>query len=324
MMQRQATAEQTTQGPSAEAAGRQMRIATTAAVAVAALLIAAKLAAWLVTGSVAVMSSLIDSILDAGASLINLLAVRHALTPADREHRFGHGKAEALAGLAQSAFIAGSALFLLFEAVERLLEPRPVAQSGIGIAVIAFSMATTFGLVTYQRAVVRRTGSLAISADSLHYKGDLLANGAVIAALLAVEHLGWLYADPLLALAIAGYILYGATRIVRIALDQLMDRELPDEQRERIKAIVHAHPEVLSLHDLRTRASGLNCFIQLHLELRPEISLMEAHRISDEVERRILEAFPDAEVMIHQDPEGIDEERAIFPGPREHGGPAGG
>lgn len=221
-----------------------MRRATYASVIVAALLIAAKLAAWLVTGSVSLLASLVDSLLDALASLVNLLAVRHALTPADDEHRFGHGKAEALAGLGQAALIAGSALFLVMESIDRLLRPQPVEQSLAGIAVMVFSIVMTAALVLYQRHVVKQTGSLAVSADRLHYVGDLATDLAVIAALLlASRGADFAWFDPVCALAIAAVILKSAVDIVRGALHHLMDREMADADREQILAVVRAHPE---------------------------------------------------------------------------------
>jgi ferrous-iron efflux pump FieF len=283
-----------------------MRLATHAAVGVAAVLIAAKLAAWLLTGSVALLTSLVDSVLDLVASVLNLLAVRHALEPADREHRFGHGKAEALAGLGQGAFITGSAVFLIFEAVGRLIEPRPVVQGAVGIGVMLFSIAVTLALVLFQNRVVRRTGSVAISADTLHYKSDLLTNLGVIAALALATQLGWQLADPLIAIAIALYILRGAFGIFRESYDHLMDREFPEEMRRRISEIVLAHPDSRAMHDLRTRWSGNRAFIQFHLELDPYISLLQAHRIADEIEVKIVEAFPGAEVIIHEDPAGLE------------------
>lgn len=295
-----------------EDAARLMRLATWASVAVALALIGAKLAALWMTGAVAMLSSLVDSMLDAGASTVNLLAVRHALQPADREHRFGHGKAEAIGSLGQAAFIAGSAAFVLFQAAERLLHPQPVDETATGVAVMAFSIALTGALVLFQRGVMRRTGSLAVAADSLHYLADLFGNLAVIAALLLAGLLGWLWADPAFAALIALYLLWGAIQVFRAARDQLMDRELPDEQRARIREIVTRHPEVLAMHDLRTRSSGLRTFIQLHLELAPEMTLRRAHVISDEVEAEVQAAFPEAEVIIHQDPHGVEEARAVF------------
>ncbi len=286
---------------------RLLRLATYAAVAVAAVLILAKLAAWFLTDSVAILSSLMDSVLDVGASLVNMYAVAHALVPADREHRFGHGKAEALAGLAQSAFISGSALFLVAEAGQRLIEPRPIAREDAGIAVMVLSLVLTAGLVLFQRYVVKRTRSIAISADSVHYKGDILANLGVIAALVLAGRFGWIYADAIVALIVAAYILFGAWGIIRGALDQLMDRELPEEQRARIRGIALAHARVEDVHDLRTRSSGLQTFIQLHLELDGDLTLLRAHELADEVEAAIRAAFPGAEVIIHQDPAGLEE-----------------
>lgn len=292
-----------------------LRLATYASVATALALILAKAVAYFMTDSVSLLSTLLDSLLDAAASILNLFAVRHALTPADREHRFGHGKAEPLAGLGQAAFITGSAIFLLFEAGQRLISPRPLENTEIGIAVMLFSIAATVALVTFQRHVIRRTGSVAIKADSLHYVGDLLVNGSVVVALLLEAQLGWPGADALFGIGIALYIVYTAWQIARISLDMLMDRELPDEDRKRIREIALEQPLVLSLHDLRTRSAGPNVFIQLHLEMDGALSLFEAHAAADAVEVELMRAFPGAEVIIHQDPAGVDERRDR-PGPR--------
>jgi ferrous-iron efflux pump FieF len=229
------------------------------------LLIVAKAAAWLTTGSISLLSTLIDSSLDLAASLVNLIAIRQALQPPDKEHRFGHGKAEPLAGRAQAGFVCGSAGFLLVQAGERLVRPAPISNSEVGYAVIALSIALTIGLVLYQRFVVRRTGSLAISADSLHYGADLLTNMSVIVALVLSTQLGWIWADPLIAIAIGMFILRSAWQILKQSLNLLMDRELPDEDRERIRRIASSHPEVIDIHDLRTRSSGTHVFIQFHL-----------------------------------------------------------
>lgn len=291
---------------------RLMRLATYASVSVALTLICAKLVAWYATDSVSIFSTLIDSLLDGAASVISLVAVRHALEPADREHRFGHGKAESLAGLAQSAFICGSAVFLLLEAGERLLHPREVANLDIGFLVMAVSIVLTVLLVAFQRYVIARTGSVAIAADSLHYKMDILVNFGVVGSLIIVSQLGWLWADPVIAVVIAGYIIYGAWSIAAASLQVLMDQELPDDERMKIRDIALAHPDVLGIHDLRTRSSGLSIFIQLHLELDGDMALMRAHNIADEVEDSIMEAYPHAEVITHQDPEGIDEATPVF------------
>ncbi|HYM30798.1 MAG TPA: cation diffusion facilitator family transporter [Candidatus Cybelea sp.] len=292
--------------------GPLMRQATYASTVVACVLICAKTYAWVGTDSVAMLSSLVDSLLDVVASLLNLFAVRHALQPADREHRFGHGKAESLAGLAQAAFIAGSAAFLLLEAATRLLHPQNVSQSRIGIAVMLGSIVLTAALVAFQRYVVRRSQSVAIGADLLHYVSDLMTNLAVIVALVLSAGYGWWWADPVLAGAIGLYILFGAWRIFREAFDHLMDREFPDDERDRIRAIVLRHTKVRALHDLRTRSSGVRSFLQMHLELDGDISLSEAHRISDEVEEALLAAFPGAEIIVHQDPAGLEESRPRF------------
>jgi ferrous-iron efflux pump FieF len=297
-------------GPDAD---RLRRRATYASVAVAALLIAVKFAAWLETDSVALLSSVIDSLLDAAASFVNLIAVRQATMPPDREHRFGHGKAEPLAVLGQSAFIAGSALLLLAEAVRRLIAPVPVANPPIGIAVMVFSIVVTLLLVLYQRHVVHRTGSIAVSADELHYRSDVILNLGVIAALGlgALSGLGVL--DPLFGAAIGIWIIWSAVRLARLSLTQLMDQELSDDEREEIREIAQSHPQVSAAHDLRTRVAGPTAFIQIHLEMDGKMSLIRAHQISDEVEAMLRAAYPNAEIIIHQDPEGIEEPRSNFP-----------
>ncbi len=286
---------------------RLMRWATYASVSVATILIAIKMWAWLASDSVALLSSLVDSILDVVASMVSLIAVRQALEPADDEHRFGHGKVESLASMGQAAFIGGSAVFLVFEAGHRLIRPQPVSHGEIGIMVMVVSIALTLLLVLFQGYVVRKTGSIAVSADSLHYRSDLLVNVGVIVALLAVMLLDWQIVDALVAFAIAGYILRGAWTIARQSFDMLMDREFPDEERRRIRDIVMAHEEVYEMHDLRTRSSGVNSFIQLHLELDDELTLLRAHEIADEVELKIRMAYPGSDVIIHQDPQGVQE-----------------
>ncbi len=288
-------------------AGRLMKLATAASVIVAVTLIGIKAVAWLLTDSVSVLSSLIDSMMDVLASLINLLAVRQALQPPDKEHRFGHGKAEPLAGLGQSAFIAGSAALLTIEAVRRLFHPQPVAAVEVGIGVMLVSIVLTVALVALQRHVVRKTGSTAVSADALHYETDILINGSVIASLALSHWLGWHLADPIFAIAIAAYLLRGAWLIAGRSLDVLMDREFPDEERMRIRDIALSHPEVSGMHDLRTRQAGIRQFIQLHLEMDGDKRLGEAHDVADEVEAWIRDVYPGAEVIIHQDPEGLQE-----------------
>lgn len=278
-----------------------LRFATYASIVTAGILIIAKLTAYWLTGSVSVLASLIDSFMDAGASLVNLLAVSYALSPPDKEHRFGHGKAESLAGLAQATFIAGSGLFLILESTQRLLTPQPIEAIGVGIGVMIFSIIATLVLVTIQRHVIKKTNSTAIRADALHYKTDLLSNVAIILALL-LSNFNWPGIDPLFALAIAAYVLYSAWKIGNEALQDLLDRELPDEKRHLIIQIAKDHPDVVGLHDLRTRLSGRTEFIQMHMELPDDLPLVEAHSIADEVEKNIIKAIPGADVVIHQDP----------------------
>jgi ferrous-iron efflux pump FieF len=286
---------------------RLMRQATYASVAVACVLIGAKLAAWIATDSVSVLSSLLDSMLDAAASLVNLIAVRHALMPADDEHRFGHGKAEALAGLAQAAFIAGSALLLLSEALHRLWMPVALENGEIGLAVMALSMALTLALVSFQNYVVRRTSSIAVGADRLHYMSDFLLNGGVALSLVASMWFKVALLDPICGLAIGAFILRGAWGIGRSSLDHLMDRELPDETRARILAIARAQPDVKDVHDLRTRANGATIHVQIHLEMDGNLTLLRAHAAADAVEAAIVAAFPGADVIAHMDPDTIVE-----------------
>ena len=286
---------------------RLLRLATYASVATATLLILVKLAAWLTTGSVSVLASLVDSLMDVGASLVNLLAVRWSLLPADAEHRFGHGKAESLAGLGQAAFIAGSAAFLALEAVDRLIHPQPLADLGVGVAVMVFAMAATLLLLSFQRHVIRATGSTAIRADALHYATDLATNSATLIALVFAIF-GWPGLDPIFALGIAIYILYSAFQIAREAVDLLMDRELTVEDRAKIESLAAAVPGVLGVHGLRTRRSGHLPVMQLHLEFDDDLALLAAHRICDQVEAALRVEFPGADITIHQDPRSLGPE----------------
>jgi len=290
-----------------ESKARLMRQATLFSVAVAVVMVALKLAAWILTGSVALLSTLLDSTLDGLSALVNFLAIRHALEPADHDHRFGHAKAEPLAGLAQSAFIGGSALFLIGEAAQRLFEPDQIGDAVFGMVVMVIAIVVTLALVLFQKMVVARTGSLAISADHLHYTGDLMMNGAVIVSLLLSSQFGFKLADPLFAIGIALYLIWGAWQIGRRSYDLLMDKEMPDEQRRRIAAICLAQDGILGVHDLRTRSAGLAEFIQVHVTMDPGITLLVAHEISERVEEALREAFPAADVIIHQDPEGVPE-----------------
>ena len=291
---------------------RLMRLASFASVGAALFLIVLKFGAFLETGSVSLLSSLFDSALDAAASIVNLIAIRQALVPADAEHRFGHGKAEPLAGLVQVAFILGSSVILAVEVINRFRTGAAVTEMETGVAVMVISLLVTGLLVLLQRHVVRRTGSIAVRSDQAHYATDFLVNISVIVALVFSSRLGWWWIDPVIGLCIAIFIAGAALRVGKDALDMLMDREMDDADRTRIKEIVRAHPEVLNLHDLRTRASGRDRFIQFHMELDGSLTLLHAHRISEIVEAEICAAFPGAEVIIHEDPAGASEPHASY------------
>lgn len=283
------------------------RRAAIASVTVALLLGLLKAwAAWR-TGSVAMLASLADSALDLVASLVTLGGVHWASQPADAEHRFGHGKAEALAALFQVVVISVSAFAILVRAVPRLLDPTPTLAPETGIGVSLVAMGVTLALITYQKSVVQRTGSIAIGTDRIHYSSDLLLNAAVIAALL-IDTLGVTGADAVFGIGIAFWLLFGAWRASESALDQLMDREWPDEKRRRVVEIAAGHPRLKGLHDLRTRTSGSHDFAQFHVWLAPTMTVAEAHDIVETLEQRLAAEFPGSEFLIHVDPEGqIDE-----------------
>ncbi len=283
--------------------GRLMRLASAAALATALTLVIAKAFAWWLSGSVSLLAGLTDSLLDGAASLLNLIAVNYALRPADADHRYGHGKAEALAGLGQALFIAVSSLLVGYSGLLRLQDPQPIEATGIGIAVILLSLAMTGALLVFQRHVVKVTGSTAIRADSLHYASDLLLNASILVALLLAAW-GWQQADPLFGVAIALYILWSALGIVRESSAVLMDKELPLEVSERMLQLALDVPGVLGAHDLRTRMSGTRWFVQLHLDLPASLSLQAAHDLCEAAEFAIRAEFPRAEVLVHADPHG--------------------
>lgn len=285
--------------------GVLMKRAALAAVATAVLLSAIKFVAWWWTGSVAMLASFADSGLDLAASTLNAFAIRYALVPADDEHRFGHGRAEAVAGLAQAAIVGGSALFLIVQSGRRLLDPEPLAHETVGLVVAAVSIVVTFALTTYQGYVVRRSGSLAVSADRLHYITDLASNGAVFAALLLAGVFGVLWADGAFGLVIALTIAGSAFTILRRSFDQLVDRELPEDDRDRILRAATAVPGVLDIHDLRTRQSGSRVFIQLHAVFDGRLSLEAAHDLVEEVQTAVAAGVPNAEVLVHADPSAV-------------------
>jgi len=278
--------------------------AALASVGAAIFLLGLKGWATLATGSVAMLGSLIDSGLDLIASLVTLWAVRIAAAPADHDHRFGHGKAEALAALFQVGLIAVSALGIAWRAADRLVggEVSAAAEYGIGVSLVA--IAATFALTAYQRRVVRRTGSVAIEADHVHYQSDLLLNFAVIAALVLEQYAGLTGADPVFGIGIALWLAWGGWRASQRAVHQLMDREWPDERRLAFLAVTARHPANRGTHDLRTRSSGAHEFAQFHIWVDPAMTVAQAHDVMDEMEAELAREFPGVEVLIHVDPEG--------------------
>ena len=280
------------------------RRAALASVATACLLLVLKGFAAYQTGSVAMLGSLADTGLDLLAALVTLYGVRLAATPADYDHRFGHGKAEALAALFQVGLITASAVGIGWRAVQRLREDEPTASADIGIVVSLIAIAVTYTLLVYQRGIIRRTGSVAIHADTVHYQSDLLLNLAVIAALVLDQHFGFTGADPLFGIAIALWLAWGAFKASSLAIDQLMDKEWPEEKRQRFLAIAAQHPQLKGIHDFRTRRSGSRDFAQFHMYVASDMTVAAAHEVMDEVEHKIAQAFPGVEILIHLDPEG--------------------
>ena len=292
------------------------QLATRAAVAsivMAVLLIVLKAYAAVQTASMAMLGSLADSGLDLVASLIILLGVRIAAAPADHEHRFGHGKAEALASLVQVIIITISAIFIGFRAIQRLLVRAQTADAELGIGVSVLAMMLTMALITYQRHIVHRTGSLAIGTDRLHYSSDLLLNGSVVIALGLDQYAHLTGADAIFGLLIALWLLWGAWGASGHAFAQLMDREWPDELRERFIAATKDYPELAGLHDLRTRSSGTHYFAQFHVWVPAEWTVQQAHDRLDTVEEALQERFPGTEILIHVDPEGQTDRETLLP-----------
>lgn len=279
-----------------------VRLASTSSVLVAVTLIAIKLYAWLQTESASMLASLTDSILDSGASIFSFFAIRYALQPADEEHRFGHGKAESLAALAQSAFIAGSSMLLVFHSIQQLLHGGSIPKIGDGIVVSVIAIFITSILIVIQRIAIRQTQSQAIKADNLHYQSDILLNFAVIVALMLTS-MGWLWADSIFAIGIAGYLIVGAIKIGWDAFQSLMDRELSEEHQKHIAETTMSVDGVKGFHGLRTREAGPVRFIQLHIELDNSLSLLRAHAIADDVEAELMKVFPGADIIVHMDPE---------------------
>ena len=295
---------------SAERASAIKTRVTRVTLIVAALLVIAKLAGWLVTGSIVLLASAIDALVDTGASVVTFVGVRYAQRPPDRDHRFGHGKGEAVAAFTQATFLAGAAVVLAFQSIQRLVFPVSLDALEIGFWLIGGSLLTSLGLVAMQTWALRRTGSTAIAADRAHYLADIALNAAVLLALGVTGWTGWTRADPAFALAISVYMLWNAYSIAREALEQLLDQELPTNDRRRIKDAVRACAGVRDIHDLRTRFSGDRTFVEYHLEVDPGVTVEIGHAIGDSTETAVQNLLPGAvEATAHLEPHGIDDER---------------
>ncbi len=287
--------------------------AAIASVSMALFLLALKLFAAAETGSVALLGSLADTGFDVLASLLTLFSVRYAARPADDNHRFGHGKAEALSALIQVVLVIVSAILIGWRAVERLGSNESTAHPEYGIGVSVIAIFATLALLAYQRQIVRKTGSVAIHADHVHYQSDLLLNIAVIIGIALESFLHLRGADPLFGLVIALWLLWGAFRAAQMALDQLLDREWPEARRNQFIEVAMRHPQLRGIHDMRTRSSGVHDFCQFHVWVDPDMTILQAHRIMDEVEEALMQEFPGVEVLIHPDPEGHKDELGYIP-----------
>lgn len=284
--------------------GSLTKKAALASVSMALFLLGLKaFAAW-ETGSVAMLGSLADTSLDLLASLVTLYGVRVAAAPADFDHTFGHGKAESLAALFQVTLITVSALGIGWRAIDRLLNQEATSNAEYGLMVSLIAIAATFVLLWYQRRVIKNTGSVAIEADHVHYQSDVLLNLSVIAALVLDQYVGITGADPVFGIGIALWLLWSAWKASSRAIDQLMDKEWPEERRQHFVEVAARHPELRGIHDLRTRSSGMHDFVQFHIWVDPGMTVAEAHRVMDEIEHKLAVDFPGVEILIHLDPEG--------------------
>ena len=286
------------------------RLSSTISLFTAVALVAVKLLAWIATGSVAILASVVDGLVDTGAGFATYFGVRYAERPPDHHHRFGHGKGEALAAFTQATFLVGAAFVLAVQSVQRLVYPQLINSLDVGLSVIVASLVASLALVIMQSWVVRRTGSTAIAADRAHYLTDVAVNVAVLIALGVTKLTGWTRADPILALAISGYMLWNAYGIAVHALAQLLDRELSDDDRQRIKEAILACDGVRSMHDLRTRFSGDRTFIEYHIEIDGTLPIERGHAIGDATERALKNLLPGTvDATAHMEPFGIDDER---------------
>jgi len=297
---------------SSEKNNRLKKYAAAASVSVASLLIIFKFVAFLKTDSLAVFSSFIDSLTDLFASLVSFVAIYFATKPASQSHRYGYGKSEALSALLQAALVALSGFFVVFDGVKRFIHPVEITQTALGIKIMLFSIFITVLLVSYQAYVAKKTNSLAIKADMAHYTVDFLTNSSVVLSLLVVHIWGFIYFDIITALFISSYLLYSAYQLAKESIEQITDKELSMEIREQIKDIVKSSKGVHGMHDFRTRNLGDVFYFEFHIELDGSISLNKAHELTEAVEQKILDIYPNSQILIHQDPIGIRENRLDY------------
>lgn len=295
-----------------ETNNRLKRAAASASVMLSGGLCLLKIFGAFYTGSLAILSSLIDSLADVFASSISFVAIRFSTRPASQEHRYGYGRAESISALVQSAFIAGSGLFVMYDGLVRLLDPKPLEKAELGIIIMAISLATTVALIVFQKYVARKTASPAIAADSAHYTVDVLTNASIILSLIVVKLFNISWFDILTAFAISAYLIYNAYKIAAEAVAALTDRELSEEVRKQVIDIVMNSEGVKGYHDFRSRDLGGAYFFEIHLELDGSLPLDKTHELTDKAEEKIKETFPNAQVIIHQDPYGLHENRLDY------------
>jgi ferrous-iron efflux pump FieF len=289
-----------------------VRSASIASLLVASTLIVLKYYGWVTTTSVSLLASLADSLIDFLASVFVFVAISYSMLPADAKHRFGYGKSEGLAAFVQSLLIGISGIYVCFEAIKRLLNPSQINQPSTAIWIILVSIVLTLALVMYQKYVVKKSKSIAIESDRYHYLTDTYINLSVLFSIAITGWTRFVFIDALVGLLISGVILYTSVTLLKKSFKILLDQEIQSDDRDRIREIALDHPKVLGFHDLRTRDTGRNYIIQFHLELDPNMSLLESHEITDEVTDNVLKLYPDSELIIHTDPLGIDEERDPF------------
>ena len=289
-----------------------IKAASIASLFVSFTLIIIKYYGWVETDSISLLGSLADSLIDFLASIFVFIAISFSLLPADEKHRFGYGKSEGLVVFIQSLLIGVSGLYVFSEAIQRFFHPTEINQPSIAVWIIVVSIVLSIALVLFQKYVVKISKSKAIESDQYHYLTDLYINISVLISILISGWTTYLFVDSLIGLIIAVFVIYSAINLLKKSFKILLDQELPSSDRDQIKAIALRHPEVLGFHDLRTRDAGRNYVIQFHLELDPQMSLLHSHEIIEEVMEKVIDAFPDAEIIVHSDPLGVDEERDPF------------